>query len=1051
MSTKESIIKIVNKENYIKGQNYDFEKIQLDKIIHLTDKSKINKFKVNSETTNKIYNVDITTKNNEIILTYCSCKQFEKDNKCKHISACLIKEHDKFFKEKEEIEKKFYVASSTILRTLDNKNNKQKRRLNLEIELDFKKSYYSHGLFVKLKIGINKLYQISTKSKRFFDLYNDENNTPLTFGKELTYDPKIHYFDEIDNEIIKFLSNEFYRSHDSYYQQYNTEIYIPDNKQLNIIKLLKEKKYTITNLGEFFGYNEEFPFDSEIIKNNDEYLFKLGIDNNYNFLSNKLLIKDKTIYVLSDEFFNIIDEFKNNNVTEIKFPKNDLDLFAKNILSVIKNKITIPDNLKHEICFIEPIVKIYLDFPNNSIIAKITFTYNEIEIDYFESSNFIRNHIFEQKIINDLLSYNFIKSNKYFEISDIDEIGNFLEYNLNILSQNYQVYTTKKLDETNIIKKNRIESQFSIGKDNIMNYQFSLDNININELSNIFDSLNEKRRYYKLKNGKILDLKENDDVKELQNFMEDMDISISNIKNGGTIPKYRAIYLDSLKNSKYHIINTDNLFISFIEKFNQYKNSEPIISKKDISILRDYQLMGVKWLYNIYKCDLGGILADEMGLGKSLQAICFIKSVLMEKSNSKILIVSPTSLIYNWQKEFDKYGNELNYCVIAESKNKRQANLKKSEKNIIITTYGLLRQDREIYEQIDFEVMIIDEAQNIKNPLAGITKTVKNIKATTKIALTGTPIENSVTELWSIFDFIMPGFLTNLRKFQTIYNIKDFSEEKIKILDNLNKQISPFIMHRKKIDVAKELPKKIENNIYFDMYPEQKKVYLAELKKTKEEMDEICDKEGFQKSKFKILQLLTKLRQICIDPAIVFENYNGNSIKIDELINSAKKIIQNNHKILIFTSFKTALEIVASNLTKEGITSYTIDGSVPSKKRMELVDKFNSDNTNVFLIMLKAGGTGLNLTSADVVIHLDLWWNPQVENQATDRAHRIGQLKNVEVIKLICKGTIEERIIELQNKKKILSDTLIEGNSHDQNLISKLSENDIKSLLNYDE
>ena len=440
-----------------------------------------------------------------------------------------------------------------------------------------------------------------------------------------------------------------------------------------------------------------------------------------------------------------------------------------------------------------------------------------------------------------------------------------------------------------------------------------------------------------------------------------------------------------------------------------------------------------------------------MGLGKSLQTICFIKSILKEKKDAKILIVSPTSLIYNWEKEFDKFASNLNYMVIAENKNKRMEILQNLESNIIITTYGLLRRDKEFYEKLNFEVMIIDEAQNIKNPKAGITTSSKEIKANCKIALTGTPVENSAVELWSIFDFIMPGFFTNLMKFQSKYNIKDFSDEKMDILNKLNLQISPFILRRKKVDVAKDLPEKIENNIYFDMYPEQKKIYLAQLKKTKEEMDEIISTEGFLKARFKILQLLTKLRQICIDPSIIFSDYKGGSVKIDELINLVKKIISNNHKILLFTSFKTALNIVKEKFDENDITSYTIDGSVSSKKRMELVEKFNSDNTNVFLIMLKAGGTGLNLTSADVVIHLDLWWNPQVENQATDRAHRIGQTKNVEVIKLICNGTIEERIIELQNKKKLLSDSLIEGNNRDKNNIEKLSEKDIKNLLNYEE
>ena len=296
----------------------------------------------------------------------------------------------------------------------------------------------------------------------------------------------------------------------------------------------------------------------------------------------------------------------------------------------------------------------------------------------------------------------------------------------------------------------------------------------------------------------------------------------------------------------------------------------------------------------------------------------------------------------------------------------------------------------------------------------------------------------------------MPGYLTSSLAFNRKYGIKNIDDDSVKELDNLKKQIRPFILRRKKKEVVKELPDKIENNIYIDLTKEQKKIYLAELEKTKKKMEELLLDGTFNKSRIEILKLLTRLRQICIDPSIIYENYNGGASKIEELIPMIKDIIANGHKILLFSTYKTAIDIVNRELTNNDISCYVIDGSVSSKKRIELVDKFNNDNTNVFLITLKAGGTGLNLTSADVVIHLDLWWNPQAENQATDRAHRIGQKNTVEVIKLICKGTIEERILELQNKKKFLSDSLIEGDDVDKNIISKLTAKDIKVLLSMD-
>ena len=298
----------------------------------------------------------------------------------------------------------------------------------------------------------------------------------------------------------------------------------------------------------------------------------------------------------------------------------------------------------------------------------------------------------------------------------------------------------------------------------------------------------------------------------------------------------------------------------------------------------------------------------------------------------------------------------------------------------------------------------------------------------------------------------MPGYLSSYQRYNGKYKINNETEEANVLIEGLSNQINPFILRRKKTDVVKELPEKIENNIFIDLSDTQKKLYVTELNNVKKKMEETINEEGMSKARFLILQLLTKLRQICIDPKIIYDDYNGGSNKIDRLLTIIDESIKNGHKVLIFTSFRTALNIVKNKLDEHEIESYVIDGSVDSKTRMERVDKFNNENgkVKVFLIMLKSGGTGLNLVGADVVIHLDLWWNPQAENQATDRAHRIGQKNIVEVIRLISKGTIEEKVLELQNKKKELSDKLIDGTRRDENIISTLSEEDIKNLLSYE-
>ena len=818
-------------------------------------------------------------------------------------------------------------------------------------------------------------------------------------------------------------------------------------------KLLDGRTFKVNDIYTFDSIHRENPYISHLNKKDNNYHFTFEKSKNLIELNDKFVIYDGKFYEVPSNISKLKRTMQDEGLEELTFKDNKLDLFTKGILKNVKDNIELDDSVKDKIIIVtKPDVKLYFDLNASSVTCDIKLTYRDKEINYFDNTKeIVRDTEYESSVLQDLLKNNFNIENKPISIEDIDLIGEFLEEGLPALAAKYEVFTSQKLKETNIKKNMNVSSAFSIGKDNIMSYKFDLDGLDNNEIVNILNELKRKKKYYKLKSGDLISLEENDGLKELNSLIDSMDLNEKDIKKGhGVIPKYKAIYLDSLKNN-YHIIKTNNLFDNLIKDFNSYKDVKLNLSTKDKKILRDYQVTGVNWLYNIYKCGFGGILADEMGLGKSIQLIYFIKEVLKEKPDAKILIIAPTSLVYNWSNEFDKFGSELKYKVFAENKNKRHEELYNlNDINILITTYGLIREDKEYYEKINFEVIAIDEAQNIKNNTSQMTQIIKSLKGNAKFALTGTPLENSVLELWSIFDFIMPGYLVSSLTFNRKYGIKNIDEDSVKVLDNLKKQIRPFILRRKKKDVVKELPDKIENNIYIDLTKEQKKIYLAELEKTKKRMEELLKEGIFNKSRIEILKLLTRLRQICIDPSIIYENYQGGASKIEELIPMIKDIIANGHKILLFSTYKTAIDIVNRELTNNDISCYVIDGSVSSKKRIELVDKFNSDNTNVFLITLKAGGTGLNLTSADVVIHLDLWWNPQAENQATDRAHRIGQKNTVEVIKLICKGTIEERILELQNKKKFLSDNLIEGEDVDQNIMSKLTSKDIKRLLSMD-
>ena len=418
-----------------------------------------------------------------------------------------------------------------------------------------------------------------------------------------------------------------------------------------------------------------------------------------------------------------------------------------------------------------------------------------------------------------------------------------------------------------------------------LNYEFQLENVNPDELDDIFSSLQARKKYFRLKNGNILNLTD-PSVQEIVDLKQELDLD----GESGEIPKFKALYLDSLK-SRNRFIRTDSIFDQFVHTFQEYQNVAVSFTADEEKLLRPYQKEGVKWLYNLYKCGLGGILADEMGLGKSLQTIIFLKRVLEEDPTRYLRVVCPTALVYNWDNEFHKFCDSMSRSVFTGMKKERRKKLSWYEGNVYITSYGLVREDLEIYQQMNFKVMVIDEAQNIKNPTVQLTKAVKSVHSELKLALTGTPVENSIIELWSIFDYIMPGFLGNHSKFTEKYKISDeFDDSTNLTLEKLRSQVRPFILRRKKNEVLKDLPDKIENNIYIELSDEEKKIYAALIKQTQDEMEELL-KGGFAKNKILILSLLTRLRQVCIDPKIVFENYKGSSSKIENLMNVVKELI----------------------------------------------------------------------------------------------------------------------------------------------------------------
>lgn len=434
--------------------------------------------------------------------------------------------------------------------------------------------------------------------------------------------------------------------------------------------------------------------------------------------------------------------------------------------------------------------------------------------------------------------------------------------------------------------------------------------------------------------------------------------------------------------------------------------------------------------------------------GKTIQMLSVIVDYVQNNKNRKAsLVVSPSSLTLNWQNEAQKFAQGLKTLVINGTLTERKRKIEEIEQyDLVITSYDLLKRDIELYIKKDyhFRYIIADEAQYLKNSNTQNAKSIKKIKADTRYALTGTPIENSLSELWSIFDFIMPGYLFNYKYFKTTYETPIIKEEDKKAMEKLRMLIEPFILRRNKKEVLTELPDKTITVLNNEMGEEQKRIYLTYLAQAKQEIAEKIELDGYEKSHMQILAALTRLRQICCHPSLFIRDYKDTSSKLEQCMEILQDATSSGHKILLFSGYTSMLEIIEKELKQKNITYFKLTGSTKVEERIELVEEFNKNpDIKVFLISLKAGGTGLNLTGADIVVHYDPWWNLSTENQATDRAYRIGQKNNVQVYKLITKNSIEEKIYELQQKKAELVDNML---STKTSFINKLSKDEIMRL-----
>ena len=628
-----------------------------------------------------------------------------------------------------------------------------------------------------------------------------------------------------------------------------------------------------------------------------------------------------------------------------------------------------------------------------------------------------------------------------FEGND-DACFELIDRKLRALTVHGEVLLVERLSRMDVKKHSTMAIGVSVSEPGMLLVKADLGGLSQEELAAAYGAYRLKKKYVRLKSGAFLSGEALEQAADAAQTLDSMDLTAEQAAQGAQVPASRALYLDAaLKERKSIRLSAPKDVSDWIDRLKKAQKTSARNPETLQATLRDYQLAGLSWLTALSDAGFGGILADDMGLGKTMQALALLLSCKERGESVRALVVCPASLQLNWENEAEKFAPSLSaYALMGDAKERQEKILANPPCELLIVSYDQLRRDVQLYKDIPFTHIFLDEAQNIKNAASQAAKAVKTLKGEHRFAMTGTPIENRLSELWSIFDFLMPGYLLTYKKFKERFEapiVQDNDEDARK---NLRLLVAPFILRRMKKDVLTDLPEKVETVMESEMTAEQRRLYLAHAAKLAGELDE---NSLTAQKRIELLSGLTRLRQLCCEPSLCLDGYMGGSGKLEQCVELVKNAVQADHEILLFSQFTSMLDILKARLEGEGMTCFMLKGDTPKEERMELVERFNAGEADVFLISLKAGGTGLNLTGADVVIHYDPWWNTAAQNQATDRAYRIGQTQSVQVYKLIASDTIEERILLLQQEKAALSDAVLTGDEG----LGALDEKTMRELL----
>ena len=978
----------------------------------------------------------------------CSCPRFEEMGRCKHVAAAMIA----YLEEppRPSAARSDRYAQALLQRYLQKSREQQPALPDIPARLvpQLHTVYRGYPAFT-FRVGREKLYVV--KNLRDF-LSNVNQRRTESYGKNLTLDHSIEQFDDRSQAMIELLMNEYsqFRSMSgSLYSRYES------GDEKNRITL------TGDSFDRWFDLLEGEPLEAEwgnnlrllredpqvgirVEKQGNSVLLEIKTPCPYRFFGSR-----KSLYALSEntlqrcspafreKVYPLLEQGQESMCLALK----DLPTFCGCVLPEIGELVEIEDRegLLQEYLPEECATGFYFDMEEETLGLKIVFRYGErtfTPADRPSEKDGVRRDVKAESAAILLAQRYFQRQGGSFTLTGEEEAYDFLTGPLDSFRQYGEVYLSERL-QSRRIQPTAASVGLSVS-DGLLTLTLDTGGFPKEELSALYQSLLLRRKYHRLTDGRYLELN-GSGYEKMAEMAQMLQLSRKELAKGTvTLPAYRGLYLDGMFSGSDGVqVSRDSRFREMIRNFKALSESDYALPEDLETVLRPYQKTGFQWLKTLESYGFGGILADEMGLGKTLQVIAFLATVPKKTTQKTSLVVCPASLIYNWGEELTKFAPQLSYRLILGTAAERKALRDRADTDVWVTSYELLRQDIGDYSRQEFYCCVLDEAQHIKNAATLTSKAVKQITSRQRFVLTGTPVENRLSELWNLFDFLMSGYLYTNTAFREKLEKPIVKSKNPEASAQLRRLVQPFLLRRRKAEVLKELPPKEEYVRRISLSEEERKIYCACVQATVEKLDR-------EQGKLQILAALTRLRQICCDPNLCFENYEGETSKLDACMELCQAMVENGHQILLFSQFTSMLDRIRARLDEASISSFTLQGSTTKEKRAKLVKAFNAGAAPVFLISLKAGGTGLNLTAADIVIHFDPWWNQAAQDQATDRAHRIGQQAHVQVYKLIAKDTIEEKILELQEKKAALMDTI--SGAEDGGILN-MSKEDLLALL----